>query len=97
MTDTDSHAGTEMQLPSAAIAALQQGNKIEAIKIIRQERGIGLKEAKDAVDRYVQGDPLLQSKFAAARAGNKRSCLLWLTILVALVLIGYYLFSKGLR
>lgn len=46
MTDTDSHAGTEMQLPLAAIAALQQGNKIEAIKIIRQERGIGLKEAK---------------------------------------------------
>jgi ribosomal protein L7/L12 len=97
MSDTGPHASTEVQLPSAAVAALRQGNKIEAIKIVRQERGIGLKEAKDAVDLYLQADPLLQSKFAAAQAGSKRSCLLWLTILVALALIGYYLFSKGLR
>jgi hypothetical protein len=96
MNDAGRQTGTE-QLPSAAIAALQQGNKIEAIKIVRQERGTGLKEAKDAVDLYVQGDPLLQGKFAAARAGSKRSFLLWLTILVALAWIGYYLFSKGLR
>ena len=97
MNDTGPRKDSEMQLPSAAVAALQQGNKIEAIKVVRQERGIGLKEAKDAVDLYVQADPLLQSKFAAAQAGNKRSCMLWLTILAALVLIGYYLFSKGLR
>jgi hypothetical protein len=96
MNDTGTQTGTE-QLPSAAIAALHQGNRIEAIKIVRQERGIGLKEAKDAVEQYVQSDPLLQSRFAAARAGNKRSCLLWLAILVALALIAYYLISKGLR
>ena len=96
MDDTKSQTGTE-QMPPAAVAALHQGNKIEAIKIVRQERGIGLKEAKDTVELYVQGDPLLQNKFAAAQAGNKRSCLLWLTILIALALIGYYLFSKGLR
>jgi len=96
MNDARPQTGTE-QLPSAAVAALQQGNKIEAIKIVRQERGIGLKEAKDAVEQYVQTDPLLQRKFAAARAGSKRSCLLWLTILIALAMIGYYLFSKGLR
>jgi ribosomal protein L7/L12 len=96
MNDAVPQTGTE-QLPSAAVAALHQGNKIEAIKIVRQERGIGLKEAKDAVDLYVQTDPLLQNKFAAARAGNKRSFLLWLTILIALALIGYYLFSKGMR
>ncbi len=96
MIDTMPQTSTE-QLPAAAIAALHQGNKIEAIKIVRQERGIGLKEAKDAVDLCVQGDALLQSKFAAAQAGKKRSCLLWLTIFVALALIGYYLFSKGLR
>jgi ribosomal protein L7/L12 len=96
MDDTRPQTGTE-QMPPAAVAALHQGNKIEAIKFVRQQRGIGLKEAKDAVELYVQGDPLLQSKFAAAQAGSKRSCLLWLTILVALALIGYYLFSKGLR
>ena len=90
MNDTGTH---EMQLPSAAIAALHQGNKIEAIKIVRQERGIGLKEAKDAVDLYVQTDPLLQSKFATARAGNKRSVLI-IAALILLALIGYYLLGN---
>jgi hypothetical protein len=36
-------------LPPAAIAALNAGNKIEAIKIVRQEQRHGLKEAKDLV------------------------------------------------
>ena len=31
--------------------AIEAGKKIEAIKLLRAERGIGLKEAKDAVDR----------------------------------------------
>ena len=96
MIDTTPQTSTE-QLPSAAIAALHQGNKIEAIKIVRRERGIGLEEAKDAVDLYVQGDALLQSKFAAAQAGSKRRFLIWTAALVVLALIGYYLFSKGMR
>ena len=36
--------------PKAAIEALWQGNVIEAIKVVRQERNIGLKEAKEVVD-----------------------------------------------
>jgi len=32
--------------------ALAQGNKIEAIKLVRQHSGLGLKEAKDLVERY---------------------------------------------
>jgi hypothetical protein len=31
--------------------AVEGGRKIEAIKLLREERGIGLKEAKEAVDR----------------------------------------------
>ena len=37
-------------LPADVIAALQRGNKIEAIKRLRQASGLGLKEAKDAVE-----------------------------------------------
>jgi ribosomal protein L7/L12 len=29
---------------------IREGHKIEAIKYFRQQRGVGLKEAKDAVD-----------------------------------------------
>ena len=38
----------EASLPPAAIEALRRGNKIEAIKIVRVERNLGLKEARAA-------------------------------------------------
>ena len=39
-------------MPAAAADALRQGHKIEAIRIYREQRGTGLKEAKDAVDAF---------------------------------------------
>ena len=46
--------------PSAAEAALLKGNKIEAIKIVREERGVDLKGAKDIVEQHVAAHPGLQ-------------------------------------
>ncbi len=43
------------RLPPSAIEALARGDKIEAIKITRQHTGLGLKEAKDLVDRHEAG------------------------------------------
>lgn len=40
------------QLPAEAAAAVSRGQLIEAIKIVRERHGLGLKEAKDLVDRY---------------------------------------------
>ncbi|WP_445938485.1 ribosomal protein L7/L12 [Pseudomonas sp.] len=42
----------DQDLPVEVVAALECGRKIEAIKLLRELRGIGLKEAKDAVDDY---------------------------------------------
>lgn len=42
-------------LPAEAIAALSRGQLIEAIKIVRVATGLGLKEAKDLVERYRDG------------------------------------------
>jgi ribosomal protein L7/L12 len=41
--------GTVIQ-NSAIIEQLRSGNKINAIKLYREQTGVGLKEAKDAVD-----------------------------------------------
>jgi ribosomal protein L7/L12 len=49
------HISTPGELPTEALAALQTGNKVEAIKLVRAARGLGLKEAKDLVDHYVAG------------------------------------------
>ena len=40
------------QLPPEAIAALERGNLIEAIKIVRERTGMDLKSSKEAVERY---------------------------------------------
>lgn len=37
-------------LPHEVIAALERGQRIKAIKLLREFKGIGLKEAKEAVD-----------------------------------------------
>jgi ribosomal protein L7/L12 len=40
--------------PPAAADALRRGHKIEAIRIVREHLGIGLKEAKDLVEQHEQ-------------------------------------------
>lgn len=40
------------KLPPAAVEVLRRGNKLEAIRLLREHSGIGLKEAKDAVDAF---------------------------------------------
>jgi len=79
-----------LQLSTAAISALHHGNKIEAIKIVREERHIGLKEAKDVVDDYVRSHPGVQSSLAAAQSETKRRALLWLAALIVLAVLAYY-------
>lgn len=39
-------------LPEEAAHALARGQKIEAIKIVREHTGLGLKESKDLVDAH---------------------------------------------
>ncbi len=94
MDATNRKAGATPPLSTAAISALHHGNKIEAIKIVREERDIGLKEAKDAVDDYVRSQPALQPSLAAAQSEAKRSALLWLAALIVLAFLAYYFLAK---
>jgi len=80
-------------LPPEAIAALQRGNKIEAIKLVRAAQKLDLKDAKDKVDDYVKNDPVLQQKFASAQAETKGNLIRWL-IIIAVAILGYYFFAR---
>lgn len=68
-------------LPAAAIEALVRGQKIEAIKIVRENRGLGLKESKDAVDQYLKTRPDLEQKFAELQAQAVGSFMRWALVL----------------
>ena len=83
-------------LPPAAIAALLAGHIIEAIKVVRQERNIGLKEAKDAVDAYVRTQPELQKRTEAMQAEQRQGCLRWIAVIAILVaLTAYWFWTRG--
>jgi len=48
--DPDLALADDGELPSALYDAIARGKLIQAIKIYRETTGVGLKEAKDAVD-----------------------------------------------
>ncbi len=53
----------DVRPPSAPLAQsveslLREGRKIEAIKLYREQTGLGLKEAKDAVEAMARGETL---------------------------------------
>jgi hypothetical protein len=77
-------------LPTAAITALQQGRKIEAITIVRQSSGLQLKDAKDRVERYLATQPALQRQLADAQAQNRRGCLLFVVGLGLVAATAFY-------
>lgn len=76
-------------LSASAIAALRAGRVIDAIKAVRQDTGLGLKEAKDVVDRYTASHPEFQAALRQANAASARQVLLWLVIIGAVVLAAY--------
>ena len=79
-------------MPLAAVSALQNGKLIEAVRRVRQARGIGLKDAKEAVERYLASEPLIRSRFDAANAESRRTALLWAIALALVIgLVTYYL------
>lgn len=93
-TTTIAVGDTASTLPPEVLSALQQGKKIEAIRLLREKTGLGLKDAKEAVE-FIQakgdGMPAFRSPGEVAKSSNT----LWLAAaLVALVVLGYLVFGR---
>jgi ribosomal protein L7/L12 len=71
---------TPTSLSIEAIAALEQGNKIEAIKIYRKATGTGLKESKEDIEAYLVSNPVINEKFkqSASSGGGKAVIILFI-------------------
>lgn len=82
------------ELSANAVHALTRGRIVEAIKLLREERGIGLKEAKQAVDRHLMAHPALRRKIQSQREEALRGCLLWIAVLIALAFIAYFVLAS---
>lgn len=77
-------------LPRDAIAALEKGSKIEAIRHVREARNIGLKEAKDVVEEYLADMPNLRLRMTAASNKRAGGGLGWVLLVSVVALAAYY-------
>ena len=74
--------GVPEALPPAAVSALWKGQIIEAVKVVRLERNIDLKDAKDQVDAYLRRQPVLKKKVEQIQADSRDGLLRWAAFLL---------------
>lgn len=78
----------DTRIPDEAVAALERGERIEAVKLTCERNGSGLKESKDAVDAYIKANPRLKRRFDSEvpSGGVNRAVAFIVLILVATIL-----------
>jgi ribosomal protein L7/L12 len=81
-------------LPAAAASALQQGNKIEAIRLLREQTGLGLKEAKNAIDASMEGGQPADSGPSPGEVPRTGGFYWWL-VAAGLAAVGAYYLLRG--
>lgn len=93
---TPTPSGGEVQIPLQAVSALHQGSLIHAIKHTREATGLGLKESKETVERYLAANPNTNEQFRAAarlNSGNTRRFVIGGLIVVAAAIV-WWLFQS---
>ena len=74
-------------------AALQRGNMLEAIRLLREQTGLGLKEAKDAIESS-QHDAHASHKRSLGEQPKGVGGTWWFVLIIAAVLVGFYLIQR---
>jgi len=93
-TDPRPQGAPEGKFPLAAVVALKQGDKIGAIKIVRTSFGLGLKEAKDAVEAHLAEDPALRAAMDSVVQRRRPGALLWIVALLVAAGLVYFLVTR---
>ena len=88
-------AASMIAFPPSVVDALSRGNKIEAIKLLREHTGLGLKEAKDAVDAYQQGSSTSTEGLSPGQVSRSGSAIGWLAVIAACIAAYYFLRGFG--
>lgn len=89
----DGQQHTSKQLPQGVIDALSQKRVLHAIKLLREEKNIDLKEAKEQVARFLQENPKLYRRDKTPKVESSTGRFLLLLVLLALIFCAYFLFA----
>ena len=71
---------TDTDLPADVLAHIHANRKIEAIKLLRENRDLDLKQAKDIIDTYIEKNPHLIIRSPRSETGVGRFILILIII-----------------
>lgn len=83
----------DIELPQAAIESLKQGRKIGAIKIVREQEGLDLKDAKERVERWIKDKGHMYPEIRNGIVGAGGSSAIWIALLVLLAAAGFLAYT----
>jgi hypothetical protein len=75
-------------IPLEAVTLLNEGQMVQAIKVVRQAEGLGLKAAKDRVDAYLSREPLLRAQLEMQMRAAGRKVFFWVLLFLAVIVAG---------
>jgi hypothetical protein len=83
-------------LPLEAVTLLQEGRVVEAIKAVRQAEALGLRDAKQRVDAYIAGEPLLRAQIELQQRATRRKFFFWFLVidLAIVAAVVYWMFYR---
>ena len=82
---------TDIELPADVITEIKANRKVTAIKLLRAHQGIGLKDAKELVDAYMEKHPsILRSDAQETDGGLGNILLLIIGVSVIYALYSYF-------
>ena len=79
-------------ISQSVLAELMQAKKIEAIKVLRAETGLGLKDAKEAVEQALLEHPHVRQMYDEISSRNAKSMLWKLAFIIVIAYATYRLF-----
>jgi hypothetical protein len=62
-------------------AALARGQVVDAVRLVRVEQRINLKEAKEQIEAYLSGQPAVRAHIDHVQAETREGLLRWLIFL----------------
>lgn len=80
---------SDTEMPAEVLRAIEQGRKIEAIKILRERTGLGLANAKVLVEKIARQHAELTPRPALTESGSGLPRLL-MSLLLAVLMFAVY-------
>lgn len=76
-----------ISIPSDAISALEDGNKVEAVRIIRDTAWVTLKQANLAADAFLEANPAIKTKYLDSQSKAWTGFIYFVSLLTVVAIV----------